>query len=104
MGYFGNNCGVPCVYPAFGQFCMETCNCGQSECNHVYGCKRDGKTILMFIFHLLRFLLFGFLLFFLLFFLFLWVEGGAFQISETIEYYVIKNELTGFLTYSAVYF
>lgn len=44
MGYFGNNCGVPCVYPAFGQFCMETCNCGQSECNHVYGCKRDETT------------------------------------------------------------
>lgn len=44
-GYFGSNCGVPCLYPAFGQFCTEECNCGQSECNHVHGCKIDGKNL-----------------------------------------------------------
>lgn len=45
VGYFGSKCGVPCQYPTFGQFCTDKCNCSQSECNHIQGCKRDGKNL-----------------------------------------------------------
>lgn len=44
LGYFGSNCGVPCDYPAYEQFCLLSCNCNQSECDHRYGCKIDGKS------------------------------------------------------------
>lgn len=44
VGYFGRNCGVPCQYPTFGQLCSNECYCGQSDCNHIHGCKSDGKT------------------------------------------------------------
>lgn len=45
VGYFGSNCGTPCTYPLFGHFCLLKCNCSQSKCDHMYGCKRDGKFI-----------------------------------------------------------
>eukprot|EP00105_Crassostrea_gigas_P000967 XP_011412953.1 PREDICTED: uncharacterized protein LOC105317866 [Crassostrea gigas] len=44
VGYFGSRCGVPCQYPTFGWLCIDECNCSQSECNHVHGCKRDAST------------------------------------------------------------
>lgn len=47
VGYFGSYCGVPCVYPTFGQFCIYECNCSQSECDHIYGCKKDGKMLFL---------------------------------------------------------
>lgn len=45
VGYFGSNCGVPCSYPSFGQFCLLLCNCSKSECDHRSGCEKFESTV-----------------------------------------------------------
>lgn len=43
-GYTGKSCRQKCPYPHFGSLCHEKCDCIKSFCNHIYGCKKSGKT------------------------------------------------------------
>lgn len=38
-GYIGVNCSTPCPDKRYGAGCIETCNCSDSLCHPVYGCK-----------------------------------------------------------------
>lgn len=49
-GFFGNACSVQCPYPSFGLFCGDTCNCGQSECNPAFGCKKHGNVSYLYMY------------------------------------------------------
>ncbi|XP_078316115.1 uncharacterized protein LOC144620157 isoform X1 [Crassostrea virginica] len=40
-GYFGTNCASKCDYPSFGPGCQSKCNCNLSECDFMYGCRRN---------------------------------------------------------------
>lgn len=40
--YFGKNCSDRCLYPHYGYYCQNVCDCTVTDCNHVLGCK--GKT------------------------------------------------------------
>lgn len=33
------NCSDRCVYPNYGYYCQNTCDCTVTDCNHVLGCK-----------------------------------------------------------------
>lgn len=38
-GYTGQNCEVLCLFPTYGMDCQSICNCTQTKCNPVDGCK-----------------------------------------------------------------
>lgn len=40
VGYYGRNCISSCRYPNYGKLCQNMCDCTESKCNHVYGCKK----------------------------------------------------------------
>lgn len=37
-GYIGVNCEKPCPFPHFGNFCQNTCECTQDQCDVAEGC------------------------------------------------------------------
>lgn len=39
VGYFGQHCSKPCVYPSFGERCQRECNCTEEICNIITGCE-----------------------------------------------------------------
>ena len=38
-GFFGDNCSESCPFPQYGPLCKETCDCSNSSCHHIYGCR-----------------------------------------------------------------
>ena len=38
-GFFGDNCSESCPFPQYGLLCNETCDCSNSSCHQIYGCR-----------------------------------------------------------------
>lgn len=38
-GYTGQNCEIVCPFPSYGLDCQSVCNCTETTCDHVNGCK-----------------------------------------------------------------
>ena len=52
IGYFGINCGVPCLAGWFGPQCKLFCNCSENEtCNPFVGCLSAKSKMIDFIFY-----------------------------------------------------
>ncbi|XP_056013723.1 cell death abnormality protein 1-like [Ostrea edulis] len=41
LGFYGENCTSPCLFPHYGYRCGLQCSCNEDECHHQYGCKRS---------------------------------------------------------------
>lgn len=39
MGYTGQNCEIVCPFPSYGLDCQSVCNCTETTCDHVNGCR-----------------------------------------------------------------
>lgn len=39
LGFYGNHCKKPCVYPFYGAKCVLRCNCSEEECHFIHGCR-----------------------------------------------------------------
>ncbi|XP_062613665.1 uncharacterized protein LOC134275398 [Saccostrea cucullata] len=40
QGYFSDRCVHRCVFPNYGKYCQQVCQCKQSDCDHVTGCRQ----------------------------------------------------------------
>lgn len=38
-GYTGQNCEIVCPFPSYGLDCQSICNCAETTCDHVNGCR-----------------------------------------------------------------
>ena len=38
VGYYRDNCSLPCPPTTYGIYCAEHCSCSSTSCHHVYGC------------------------------------------------------------------
>lgn len=38
-GYTGKNCEIVCPFPSYGLDCQSICNCAETTCDHVNGCR-----------------------------------------------------------------
>lgn len=38
-GYFGINCETRCPFPYYGFKCRLVCNCMDTDCDHISGCR-----------------------------------------------------------------
>lgn len=43
-GYTGKNCEDACLFPSYGLDCQSKCNCTQTKCDPVDGCKGHSTT------------------------------------------------------------
>nr|XP_022294583.1 protein draper-like [Crassostrea virginica] len=41
LGYFGQDCSLPCRFPGYGSGCQMACNCEKEHCNHITGCRNS---------------------------------------------------------------
>uniref|UniRef100_A0A8W8JBC5 Uncharacterized protein n=1 Tax=Magallana gigas TaxID=29159 RepID=A0A8W8JBC5_MAGGI len=44
-GFFGFNCTLQCRYPSYGSACQDECNCKETFCNPMTGCKDGSPTL-----------------------------------------------------------
>ena len=44
LGFYGENCSLPCKYPNYGENCQQHCsNCSQQQCSPTFGCHHTGR-------------------------------------------------------------